>query len=92
MRDSSGSYFNVGTSREQSTEVSWSIGFANAYNKDKSTKLVEMKHTHFFNSNPSPGDRRGKMRFLEKYPNQNTEFKIDCRGCTFGIPRVTTNF
>nr|WP_255493661.1 JAB-like toxin 1 domain-containing protein [Myroides sp. WP-1] len=89
LENSSTKYYTVGTSKEYSAEVSWSISFGNDFQKDKTTKLNAHTHTHFFKRGPSDADKVAKNRFFEIYKNQNTEFRIDCRNCTYGSERET---
>ena len=76
-------FFHIGTIGEQTQEGSWNILFDNEYKKDNGINSNIARHHHPYEPTPSPADRDAKDYFLNKYPNQKTNFLIDCYECEF---------
>lgn len=83
-RSDSSSFFHVATSGSQDYEAGWSLLFDKEFKNDNGIKLNTARHHHpAGQATPSDADIIGKEYFFNKYPNQKTNFLIDCYECKF---------
>ena len=77
-------FFHIGTIGDQNSEAAWSLLFDKEFINDSGVKLNIARHHHpAGQATISDADRDGKDYFLNKYPNQKTNFLIDCYECEF---------